>query len=229
MSLRSDLPASRAARWLGVFAYRDFALIWLASTLALIGVAMYDTASGWMIVKLDPDPRMVSALRAAINLPMFLVTLAAGAIADIVDARRLLIFTALAAAIFTAGFAALASFQAETSALLLTTTFLLSAMLSLNSPPGWRSSHGRCRAKKSLGAMAANGVGYNVSKAMGPAVGGFAIHQYGVSAPIWFLAAANLLVFAALLIWRPPVYRNFELARRAAHQRRQHRASPRLQ
>ena len=38
---------------------------------------------------------------------------------------------------------------------------------------------------------------------MGPAVGGFAIHQYGVSAPIWFVAAANLLVFAALLIWRP--------------------------
>ena len=51
--------------------------------------------------------------------------------------------------------------------------------------------------------MAANGVGYNLSKAMGPAVGGFAIYQYGVSAPIWFLAAANLVVFAALLMWRP--------------------------
>ena len=204
MSLRSEPPASRAARWLGVFAYRDFALIWLASTLALVGVAMYDTASGWMIMRLDPDPRMVSALRAAINLPMFLVTLAAGAIADIVDARRLLMFTALAAAIFTAGFAALASLQAETSALLLTTTFLLSAMLSLNSP-AWLAIVPRQVPREEIsGAMAANGVGYNVSKAMGPAVGGFAIHQYGVSAPIWFLAAANLLVFAALLMWRPP-------------------------
>jgi len=204
MSLRSELPASRAARWLGVFAYRDFALIWLASTLALIGVAMYDTASGWMIMRLDPDPRMVSALRAAINLPIFLVTLAAGAIADIVDARRLLMFTALAAAIFTAGFAALASLQAETSALLLTTTFLLSAILSLNSP-AWLAIVPRQVPREEIsGAMAANGVGYNVSKAMGPAVGGFAIHQYGVSAPIWFLAAANLLVFAALLMWRPP-------------------------
>ena len=92
---------------------------------------------------------MVSALRAAINLPMFLVTLVAGAVADIVDARRLLIFTALAAAIFTAGFAALVSFQAESSALLLTTTFLLSAILSLNSPAWLAIVPRQVRAKKS--------------------------------------------------------------------------------
>ena len=132
-----DIPTAKpryAARALGVFAHRAFATIWLANLAALIGVAMYDAASGWMIVKYGSDPGMVSMLRAAINMPMFLVTLVAGAMADLFDARRLLIGISAGIAALVAIFGALVALGLADSAVLLTTTFLLSAAVSLAAP-----------------------------------------------------------------------------------------------
>ena len=83
-------PLSQS-NWLGAFAHPPFAIVWIANALALIGIAMYDTASGWLMTTLDPNPLNVSLVHAATNLPMFLFTLPAGAIADIVDPRRLII------------------------------------------------------------------------------------------------------------------------------------------
>ncbi len=53
---------------------------------------MYDTASGWLMTTLDLDPLDVSLVHAATTLPMFLFTLPAGALADIVDPRRLILY-----------------------------------------------------------------------------------------------------------------------------------------
>ena len=82
-------PSSQSNR-LGAFAHPAFAIVWAASTIATIGIAMYDTASGWLMTTLDLDPLYISLVHAATNLPMFLFTLPAGAIADIVDPRRLI-------------------------------------------------------------------------------------------------------------------------------------------
>ena len=84
-------PATDAPSRLGAFAHPAFAIVWVASTCALLGIAMYDTASGWLMTTLDVDPFEVSLVHAATMLPMFLFTLPAGAIADIVDPRRMII------------------------------------------------------------------------------------------------------------------------------------------
>jgi len=194
-------PPSRA--WLGAFAHPAFAVVWLASASALIGVAMYDATSGWLMTTLDPHPLAVSLLHAAANLPMFLITLPAGAIADIFDPRRLIVAVSCAIAVFIAMFAGAVYLGVETPALLLLMTFLLSAALSLNSP-AWLSILPSLVPKDDLaGAIAANGVVYNVSRTVGPALGGFAIVNLGASAPLWAFAATNALVVAAL-IWRRP-------------------------
>ena len=91
--------------WLGAFAHPAFAVVWAASTIALIGIAMYDTASGWLMTTLDLNPFDVSLVHAAANLPMFLFTLPAGAIADIVDPRRLILAVSCAIAALVAIFA----------------------------------------------------------------------------------------------------------------------------
>jgi Transmembrane secretion effector len=54
------------------------------------------------------------------------------------------------------------------------------------------------------GAMAAHSVGYNLSRTLGPALGGFIIARYGAAAPLWVFVAANLAVIAALIWWRAP-------------------------
>jgi MFS family permease len=197
-------PASRAAPWLGAFAHPVFTVVWTASTCALIGIAMYDTASGWLITQLDVNPLDVSLVHAATTLPMFLFTLPAGAIADIVDPRRMIIAVSYAIAAVMAVFAAVVSFDFASPLLLLVTTFALSAAWSLNTP-AWLSIVPFLVPKPDIpGAIAAHGVGYNISRTIGPALGGLLIVKFGVTTPFWIFIAANLAVIAALSWWRTP-------------------------
>ena len=221
-----DVPASQQsstgqAHWLGAFAHPAFALIWLASTAALIGIAMYDTASGWLMTTLDLNPLDVSLVHAATNLPMFLFTLPAGAIADIVNPRRLIIAVSCAIAALISIFAALVSFDLASPVILLLTTFLLSAAWALNSP-AWLSILPSLVPKQDLaGAVAAHGVGYNLSRTVGPALGGFVIVHFGMATPLWAFVAANFAVIAALSWWKGACQETGAPARRAAQPRGQ--------
>lgn len=198
-------PTLSQPHWLGAFAHRAFAIVWTASTISMVGIAMYDTASGWLMTTLDPNPLDVSLVHAATNLPMFLFTLPAGALADIVDPRRLIIAVTSAVVALVAIFAGFVSFDFASPLLLLLTTFLLAAAWSLNSP-AWLSILPVVAPKPDLpGAIAANGVAYNLSRTIGPAISGFAIVSLGISTPFWALVAVNLAVIAVLLWWRTPV------------------------
>ncbi len=190
--------------WLGAFAYPAFTIVWTASTVALVGIAMYDTASGWLMTTLDLNPFDVSLVHAATNLPMFLFTLPAGALADIVDPRRLILAVSSAIAALIAVFALLVSLDLATPVLLLLTTFVLSAAWALNLP-AWLSMLPNLVPKADLPeAIAANGVAFNLSRTVGPALGGFVIVNFGMSTPFWAFVAANLAVIAALLWLRTP-------------------------
>ena len=202
-----DLPASEQsstgqAHWLGVFAHPAFALVWLVNTAALIGIAMFDTTSGWLMTTLDLNPLHVSLVHVATNLPMFLFTLPAGAIADIVNPRRLIVLVSCAVAALVSIFAALVSFDLASPTILLLTTFLLSAAWALNAP-AWLSILPSLVPKQDLsGAIAAHGVGFNLGRTLGPALGGFVIMHFGLSTPLWAFVGANFAVIAALSWWQ---------------------------
>jgi MFS family permease len=95
-----------AATALVPFRNRTFAVIWTATVVSNIGGWMYNVASGWLMTSLDPDPFFVSMVQVANSLPMFLFAIPAGALADIVDRRRLLIFGESAIMITSTAFAA---------------------------------------------------------------------------------------------------------------------------
>src|SRR5271165_5648857 len=124
--------------WLGAFAHKPFAVVWFASALGLVGISMCDTASGWLMTTLDLDPFAVSLVHAATNLPMFLFTLPAGALADIVDPRRLILYVSCGIVLLIAIFASLVFLDLASPPSLLLTTFLLSATWSVNAP-AWLS------------------------------------------------------------------------------------------
>jgi MFS family permease len=200
----SETPAAEQKAWLGAFAHLPFAIVWLASALALVGISMYDTASGWLMTTLALDPLDVSLVHAATNLPMFLFTLPAGALADIVDPRRLILYSSCGIALLVVAFAGVVSLGLASPLSLLLTTFLLSAAWSVNAP-AWLAILPALVPKSDLpGAIAANGVAYNLSRTIGPTLGGMAIVHYGISTPFWAFAAANVVVIAALLWWRAP-------------------------
>jgi predicted MFS family arabinose efflux permease len=204
MSLRFAPEPSSSPTMLGAFAHPAFAIIWTASTFALIGIAMYDTASGWLMTTLDLNPFDVSLLHTATTLPIFLFTLPAGAIADIVDPRRMIIAISFAIAALMAIFAAVVALDFVSPVLLLVTTFILSAAWSLNAP-AWLSITPQLVPKPVMpAAMAAHSVGYNLSRTLGPALGGFIIVRYGAATALSIFVGANLMVIAALMWWRAP-------------------------
>jgi MFS family permease len=189
---------------LGAFAHPAFLVVWMASTCGLIGIAMYDTAAGWLMTTFGLDPFEVALLHAATTLPIFLFTLPAGAIADIIDPRRMIIAVSYAIAALMAAFAAVVALDYASPLVLLLTTFVLSAAWSLNIP-AWLSILPLLVPKPLVpGAIAAHSVSYNLSRTVGPTLGGFVIAALGVAAPFWIFVGANLAVIAALTWWRAP-------------------------
>src|SRR6202051_4201533 len=111
----------------GAFRHRAFTVIWVATVISNIGTWMYNAASGWLMVSLNPNPLIVSLVQVATSLPMFLFALPAGTLADIVDKRRLLIGWEIVLTIVAAASALLVWLNLVTPSILLFFTFLLGA------------------------------------------------------------------------------------------------------
>ena len=193
----------RASPWIA-FRHKAFRVVWIATVVANVGTWMYNAASGWLMTNLDADPLTVSLVQVAGSLPMFLFALPAGALADIVDKRRFLIGSEFVLTIVAAISAMLVGSDLINPSILLLFTFLLGAGAAFTAP-AWQSIVPQLVPKQDLAAaVASNGVGVNISRAIGPALGGVVIGGLGIAAPFWINALSNLAVIGALLWWRPP-------------------------
>jgi MFS family permease len=198
-------PSGRAAPLPGgAFRHPAFTVIWIATVVSNVGTWMYNAASGWLMVSLDPNPLVVSLVQVATSLPMFLFALPAGALADIVDKRRFLIALEGATTLVSAVFAALVGFGHVTPTVLLLFMFLIGAGGALTAP-AWQSIvPDLVPAQDLMPAVAANSVGINISRAVGPALAGTTIGLLGIAAPFWVNAISNVGVIGALLWWHAP-------------------------
>jgi len=182
--------------------HATFRALWLATLASNIGTWIQSTAAGWMMTSLDPRPLMVSLVQAAAMLPVFLLALPAGALADIIDRRIFLIGAQawiLTMALLLAGLTA-------TDALgpwgLLAFTFAIGAGTAMNFP-AWAATTPELVPREDLvGAIALNGIGFNLARALGPAIGGFAVAAAGTAAAFVLNAATFLVLILALLAWR---------------------------
>jgi len=165
---------------------------------------MYTAAAAWLMTDLSVDPLMVSLVQVSSSLPMFLLALPAGALADIVDKRRLLIGAECAVSAIATTFAALVWLGCITSVTLLLFTFLLGAGAAIVAP-AWQSIVPLLVKRKDElpAAVALNSVGVNISRAIGPALVGVLTVGVGAAAPFWINAVANFGSIGGLLWWRP--------------------------
>ncbi len=179
-------------------------MVWTATVVSNIGSWMYNVASGWLMTSLDPNPFTVSMVQVANSLPMFLFAIPAGALMDMVDQRRFLIFGEVTVMITSTAFAALVWLHLITPTSLLLFSFIVTVGSAITYP-AWQAVVARLVPRPELpAAVAANSVGINVSRAVGPALGGVIVGAFGIAAPFWVDAFSNLGVIAALLWWRPP-------------------------
>jgi len=194
---------SAESRW-GVFGNSAFVVILVATSLSSVGLAMFDTASAWQMTSLDPSPRLVSAVQVATTLPLFLLTLPAGALSDVVDPRRLLIVAQVGIVAVSIAFAMVVSARLAGPTSLLATSFLLGIGGAL-SAPAWLLITPMLVPRPELdSAIAIDSASYNVARAIGPAIAGYAIAGLSIAAPFWCCCGGNLALLAALIWWRAP-------------------------
>ena len=192
-----------AASFVAPFRHPAFAVIWTATLVSNVGGWMYSAASGWLMTGLDPDPLIVALVQAASTLPICLFALPAGALADIFDKRKYLIVVESLTTAVSAVYAVMVGLGLATPGNLLLFTFLIGAAGALT-VPAWQAVVPELVPRAVLPpAIAANSVGVNISRALGPALGGVIINGFGIVAPFWINAVSNLGIVGALLWWRP--------------------------
>lgn len=178
--------------------------LWSAYVVVSLGAWMQNTGAGWLMTNLRPDALTVSLVQAATILPVFLLALPAGALADIVERRRymigvqflmLLVATGLAAATY-------AHWIGATSLLLF--TFAIGVGTAMGGP-AWGTIVTEVVPRRDLAqAIALNGVGYNLARAIGPAIAGFVVALGGAAATFLLNAVSFLAVVTVLVSWRSP-------------------------
>jgi MFS family permease len=188
----SAASSSKSASLAAAFRHPVFAVIWTATLVSNVGGWMYSAASGWLMTSLNPDPLVVALVQTATTLPVFLFALPAGALADIFDKRKFLIVFEVLNTALCAVYATMVGFGLATPDNLLLFTFLIGAAGALTLP-AWQSIVPQLVPKENLtSAVAANSVGVNISRALGPALGGAAIAGLGIVSPFWINAISNL-------------------------------------
>jgi MFS family permease len=163
---------------------------------------MHEVAAGWLMASLSPEPIMVAFVQSAVTLPMFLLAIPAGALADVVDRRRYLIVTQSWMMVSAAAMAYLSYTGHLNAYRLIFFTFTLGIGSALNSP-GWHSVTPEIVARRNLaGAVALNGMAINGARAIGPAIGGALLVKTGASFAFLVNAISFLGTVWILVAWR---------------------------
>src|SRR5215470_17518299 len=159
-----------------------FRMVWTATLLANVGAWMASVGTAWLMTVLDPSPIMVSMVGAATALPMFLFALPAGALADIVDRRKLLIVAQVFMLTVMLVLCLLTVTMLITPIALLVLIFVLETGSAFETPAFLAVLPELVPKRQLAPALALNGLGINISRVLGPAVGGLVISAFGVSA-----------------------------------------------
>lgn len=169
--------------------------MWLGSIGSNIGTTMNDTAAVWTMTTMTSSPLLVSLMQTMSSLPLFLLALPAGALADLVDRRRLILIAQTGALLTAVGMALLAWYGALTQTLLLLATFQLGVAAAFTLP-AWQALIPEVVGREQLSpAIALNGVGFNIARSLGPILGGLLLAALG-PAPVF---ALNALSFVAVI------------------------------
>lgn len=177
-----------------------FRWVWIATIVSNIGGWFQEVAAGWLMTSLSPSPLMVSLVQAATTLPLLLFGLPAGALADILDRRKLLLTMTLW---MTAAAAILAVLQltGTLGAIGLLALVFTAALGTALTAPAWQAIVPELVPRSHLSpAIALNSVGINIARAIGPAAAGVIIAQSGPG--IAFAVNALSFLGVAFVIWR---------------------------
>jgi MFS family permease len=176
--------------------------LWWASVLSGICVAAHDCAATWVMYNLSPSPLFLSLMSTVASLPFFLFTLPAGALADIVDRRKLVWVMNLWLAVTAGSLALLTSLRLLNPYILLACVFLIGIGFAFNAP-AWTAIVPEVVSDEELPSAATlGGLQLNISGIIGPALGGMLLPLIGANWVFAMNAICFLVVILAILQWK---------------------------
>jgi MFS family permease len=177
---------------------RDFRLFWAGNFLSNIGTWMQNVAQGWLVLKLTNSAFWLGMVGFASTIPILLFALIGGVIADHVNKRKLLIVTQSAMMIFAFVMAALAYFKVITVAEIVWLAMGTGIAMSLNTPSYQALVPQLVRREELVNAIALNSAQFNMSRVLGPTLGGFAMAAVGEAGNFFLNGLSFLAVIVAL-------------------------------
>ena len=179
-----------------------FRRLWIATVIGWLGTWLQNTGAGWLMTSLAPEALIVAAVQAATIMPVFLLALPGGALADIVDRRIFLLGTQIWTITAASLLAILTLSGHMTAGWLLALTFAIGIGSAMTNP-AWNAIVPELVPREDMvQAIALNGIGYNLTRAIGPAIAGFLILLGGSSLAFSMYAMSILAVISALFVWR---------------------------
>ena len=203
----SDAPADSASARAASSAWSPlrnplFRNLWIATIVSNVGTWMQDVGAGWLMTSLSSSPSLVALVEAADSIPVMLLALPAGALADIVDRRRLLIAIQVYLLIVAGALGILTLLDLTTVWVLLGFIFALGVGAAMMMPAWAAIVPDLVRPDELQSAVALNSVAINASRAIGPAIAGLLVAAVGP----WLVFVLNALsyfgILAVLVRWK---------------------------
>ncbi len=201
-------------RKFGALRYRDFTLLWIGLLVSNAGTWMQNVAQGWLTYELTNSPFYLGLLGASFAVPMIVLPMIGGTIADRVDRLTILKFTQTAMMLCAAAMATLALFRIITIWDIIVISFLSSVALAVDNPTRQALIPDLVPPEELLGAISLNSVAFNGAALVGPALAGIILGltgnelMLGAALVFYLNALSYLAVLGPVFLIRPrPVER----------------------
>ncbi|MEI9402776.1 MFS transporter [Mesorhizobium argentiipisi] len=198
-----DEPESERVSALAPFRHGIFRAVWAANLVSNFGGLIQGVGAAWMMTTIATSPYQVALVQASTTLPIMLFALVAGAIADSFNRRKVMLVAQTFMLVVSALLTLFTWRGWMTPWTLLAFTFLIDSGTALNSP-SWQASVGDMvpRAKVPA-AVALNSLGFNITRSVGPAIGGVIVAAAGAAAAFAANAVSYIGLIAVLARWKP--------------------------
>ncbi|MDB6454667.1 MFS transporter [Falsirhodobacter sp. 20TX0035] len=194
-----------------------FRMIWTATLVANLGTLIQNVGAGWQMALLTPSHDMVALVQASTTLPVMILAVAAGALADNFPRRRVMLAAQSFLLVISALLAVVAFLGLLTPWTLLAFTFLLGCGNAMHLP-SWQASMRDLVPREDLpAAITLNSMSFNLMRSIGPAVGGLIVASAGPAAAFALNAVSYTAVIWALARWQSPQERRILPPERLGH------------
>ena len=198
--LADTKPVTRRSGMFRALSHRDFRLFWIGAFLSNVGTWMQAVAQGWLVLQLTNSPFWLGLDAFMATVPSFIFTLVGGVFADLIDRRRLLLYTQVVAGLAAFVLAALVVTNVVNRWMVLGFSFVTGCCMALASPSYLAMTYDLVGREDLANAIAMNSTQFQLSRVVGPALAGVGFRVFGL--PGCFFANGLSFIAVVVALWK---------------------------